>query len=102
MQHMVWECRSGSQKHGSGRFCLGLGAFSRLDMWSGWWVLWRLVPLELLGLVVEVNPGGGGESSAHSTSVMCTTSLGSEMGRFSMVLEVGFFQWRAWVYSASF
>ena len=40
-----------------------------------------------------------GASSAHSTSVMCSTSLGRSMGRF--IVLVMLCQWRAVVYLAS-
>lgn len=54
------------------------------------------------GLISPVSEcEGAGDSSAHSTSVMCSTSVGKSIGRFWMEVDVSFFQWREVVYSAS-
>ena len=89
--------RSGSQKHGSGRRGLGRGAFSRLvtERWEGTMVVVEGALVLVLLLLCAVLVG----SSAHSTSVICSTSVGRPMGRLSM--DAVFFQWSDSVYSAS-
>ena len=77
MQQGCSKLRSGSQKQGSWRFCLGRGAFSRLDIWRGW---------ELMEDDVVLGSGLG-SSPAHSTALMCTTSGGRAMGRLTMDLD---------------
>jgi len=93
VQAVHWVTRLGSQKQGSGRWDLGLGALesSAMALVADW-----AVPA---APVVSREPLRGwcaweGASSAHSTSEMCWTSFGREIGRFWMELDEGFFQWR--------
>ena len=76
-QHVVCSDRSGSQKHGSGRKALGRGAFSKLDSTCFAAPFFTPSPPPTVDWCIADGP-----SSAHSTSVICSTSFGREIGRF--------------------